>query len=279
MFHFKPPLPFMGSKIAMLKRVKEVLHSMAFTQAIRKDTIFYDVFGGSGLLSHYIKQLYPQNEVIWNDFDNFKERLDNIEKTENLRFRLHNLCKDYSTKIKLPQEIIDKIKQILEQEQYLDLTTLSSYLCFAGNYATTKEQLFNNIKYHRIPAKPLNAKGYLRGVMRVSKDFKQLLEEIPQEEKDKQQAFLILDPPYLQTQKGNYRDFYTLKDFCLLVENIFKPYLFFSSKNSDILPFIDFYKKYNPVFQDYKIDKASLKIGGEDYMICSSTQTGLFDSL
>lgn len=80
----------------------------------------------------------------------------------------------------------------------MDLTTLSSYLCFAGNYAITKEQLFNNIKYHRIPAKPLNAKGYLRGVMRVSKDFKQLLEEIPQEEKDKQQAFLILDPPYLQ---------------------------------------------------------------------------------
>ena len=37
--------------------------------------VFLDLFGGSGLLSHHLKCRYPNNRVVWNDFDNYAERL------------------------------------------------------------------------------------------------------------------------------------------------------------------------------------------------------------
>lgn len=68
------PLPFMGQKRNFLKKIKAVLSE----KKIDKDTVFIDVFGGSGLIAHNVKTWYEDNEVIWNDFDNYQERLDNI---------------------------------------------------------------------------------------------------------------------------------------------------------------------------------------------------------
>ena len=278
----RPPLPFMGAKIAILKRIKVVLENMEYAGQIHKDTIFYDVFGGSGLISHNIKQWYPNNRVIWNDFDNFQERLENISKTESLRARVYAILNG-NRDDKIPTNIMRQIKEVLEQEEYLDCVTLSAYLLFGGNYTKTKEDLLTAKSYYnRIPKSQINAKGYLEGVERVSKHFLELLAEIPQELKTSGKACLILDPPYLQTQKGNYRDCYTLKDFCLLVEHIFKPYIFFSSEKSDILVFFEFYQKYNANFKEYCVESENLMFGkqaGLDYMIYSCTQKGLFECL
>ena len=42
-------------------------------------TVFVDLFGGSGLLSHITKYYHPESRVIYNDFDNYRHRINNIE--------------------------------------------------------------------------------------------------------------------------------------------------------------------------------------------------------
>lgn len=282
MKYSKPPLPFMGSKVAMLKRIKAVLENMQYAGELTKDTIFYDVFGGSGLIAHNIKQWYPQNKVIWNDFDNFQERLENIHKTERIRAKCYKICESIECKEALPDSIRAQVREVLEAEEYLDLTTLSAYFLFCANYAKSKDGLLKAIKYNRIAKNPLSANGYLEGVKRVSKDFLELLKGIPQEQRNGK-ACLILDPPYLQTIAGNYKNHFTMKQYCALFTHIFKPYIFFSSENSEILEFLEALRTCTDsgIFGDYAIDKEKLQLAnaGVDYMIYSCLQKGLFARL
>lgn len=54
-------------------------------------TVFVDLFGGSGLLSHIAKQERPDARVIYNDFDNFCLRLGNIPRTNRLLAKIRDL--------------------------------------------------------------------------------------------------------------------------------------------------------------------------------------------
>ena len=80
------PLPFQGQKRRFLKPFKEALKEFSPTAT------YIDLFGGSGLLSHTVKNYYPNSNVVYNDFDNYTQRLDNVEKTneilKDLRFIL-----------------------------------------------------------------------------------------------------------------------------------------------------------------------------------------------
>lgn len=90
----QPPLPFMGNKRNMLKHIKAVLETMQEDGQIDSETIFIDCFGGSGLISHNIKQWYPSNRVIWNDYDNYQERLNHLDTTEQLRQEMAKIIND-----------------------------------------------------------------------------------------------------------------------------------------------------------------------------------------
>lgn len=81
----KAPLPFQGQKRNFLKQFREALKKFP------ENAVYVDLFGGSGLLSHTVKQLYPDSQVIWNDFDNYAERLKNIEKTNGIIADLNGL--------------------------------------------------------------------------------------------------------------------------------------------------------------------------------------------
>jgi len=48
------------------------------------DSIIVDLFSGSRLLSHTAKQLKPTAKVVYNDFDNYTERLNRIDQTNKL---------------------------------------------------------------------------------------------------------------------------------------------------------------------------------------------------
>lgn len=184
MKHTKPPLAFFGNKKNQLKSINEVLKSMYYDGLITKDTIFYDVFGGSGLVSHFIKQKFKDNRVIWNDYDDYKSRLDIIDITESIRKRcseeITRLAKKYDL---LTEEKRTKIQEILGEysEEELDCITLSTYFLFSGNYAKSKDELIAKVKYNRIAFNPLNAKGYLDGVERVQMDGIDLLKSIEKE--------------------------------------------------------------------------------------------------
>ena len=63
------PLPFQGQKRKFLNHVKQVLTNSS------EDATYVDLFGGSGILSHTVKQLKPNAKVVYNDYDDFSKRL------------------------------------------------------------------------------------------------------------------------------------------------------------------------------------------------------------
>ena len=82
------PLPFQGQKRNFLKAFKASLNEFS-TQ-----TIFVDLFGGSGLLSHTVKSELPHATVVYNDFDGFSRRIAAIPKTNILLAELRKILKD-----------------------------------------------------------------------------------------------------------------------------------------------------------------------------------------
>ncbi|EMI4816280.1 hypothetical protein V6N98_001740 [Campylobacter upsaliensis] len=235
-----PPLAFNGNKKNMLKLYKEALEDMKYY--VNKDTIFYDVFGGSGLLAHETKRQFQNNKVIWNDYDNFQSRLDMLDKTEALRLKIVEIIKDKGHKKEERIERIErqKIEKLLKEEGEFDYIQLSSWLRFSGSYAKDCEDFFkckefyNRLNYN----KTLTKKDYLKGVIRVQKDYRELIKEA----KERGNFFFILDPPYIQTDKAHYNGFFGLCEFLELIISIEMPFIFFSSAKSEILSFIDFCK-------------------------------------
>lgn len=268
MIYTKPPLPFMGNKRNMLKHIKQVLETMRADGEIDGESIFIDVFGGSGLVAHNIKQWYPRNQVLWNDYDNYQKRLDHIAQTESLRAWIYEKVSDIECQNALPkhikQEILAHIHTLETQGEYIDYTALSSYLLFSGNYARDFTELSKRTFYNRISATRLTAQGYLDGVERVSLDFIDLLESY----KSYKNKCLILDPPYLQTQVGNYIDHFSLGQFFSLIERVQRPYLFFGSDRSDIIEAFEYFKRYHKELEGYTFNSGYL-LGGNntDYII------------
>lgn len=268
MIYTKPPLSFMGNKKNMLKHIKQVLETMRADGEIDGESIFIDVFGGSGLVAHNIKQWYPRNQVLWNDYDNYQKRLDHIAQTESLREWLYEKVRDSEYKNALPkhikQEILAYIHALETQGEYIDYTTLSPYLLFSGNYARDFIELSKSSFYNKISASRLTAQGYLHGVERVSLDFIELLDSY----KHIKNKCLILDPPYLQTQVGNYQDHFSLGQFFDLIERVQRPYLFFGSDRSDIIEAFKYFKRHHKELEGYTFNSAYL-LGGNntDYII------------
>ena len=262
----------MGNKRNMLKHIKAVLETMREDGQIDSETIFIDCFGGSGLISHNIKQWYPSNRVVWNDYDNYQERLNHLDTTEQLRQEMAKFIND-TIPCKHPPHTKEKILTLLQDKAqsgaFIDYTTISTYLLFSGNYAKTYQELAKNTFYNRIALTPLNNKGYLAGVERTQADFIDLLESY----KDITNKCLILDPPYLQTQKGNYSDSFQLAQFFTLIERVQKPYIFFGSHKSDIMPCFAYLSKYHKELANYTYKQANLNLKDIDYIIYPSPRS------
>ena len=76
--YLSAPLPFVGQKRMFASRFIDIVSQYP------SETVFVDLFGGSGLLSHIAKRCHPEARVIYNDFDNYRQRIDNIPKPNNL---------------------------------------------------------------------------------------------------------------------------------------------------------------------------------------------------
>lgn len=222
----KSPLPFLGQKRNWLR----VLEQIDFS-----DKTVVDLFGGSGLISHAIKYHNRDIQVIWNDYDNFKKRLEMIAETEVLRKRLYraNIKKHQRVNDLQRQELKVLLDQHLKEFRRVDWITVSSWLLFAGNYAHDYDDLMRRTWYYQVVKTPLNADGYLQGVERRSCDFRELLAEY----RDKENILFIADPPYIMTNQNGYvskgGDF-RLKDCVELIKEIHdQPVLFFSSPKSE----------------------------------------------
>lgn len=205
--YISAPLPFMGQKRKFVKAYRDILATLP------DDAVYIDLFGGSGLLAHVTKHTKPNAKVIYNDYDNYRQRLAHIPHTNALLAHLRRATAHLPKDKRIPQEereqIIALISEAEEEDGYVDYITLSSSLLFSMKYATSKEELFRETFYNSIKQSDYTAEGYLDGLDIVQADYRTIYEEY----KDDPKAIFLIDPPYLGTEVATYTMQWTLADY------------------------------------------------------------------
>lgn len=223
------PLPFMGQKRNFLKDFCKALENYP------KNAVYVDLFGGSGLLSHTVKQIYPDAQVIYNDYDNFSERLSNVDKTNALladfRQILGNYPKDKRIDEPYKSQLLDRLKKESEAG-FVDWITVSSSILFAMKYFLSFEEFTKGTLYNTMKLNPYEVDGYLDGVEIVRNDYKCIFEKY----KDHPNVVFLVDPPYLSTDVKAYKNYWRLADY-LDVLKVLKDtrYFYFTSNKSSII--------------------------------------------
>lgn len=221
------PLPFMGQKRRFLKDFKEALKQYP------ANATYVDLFGGSGLLSHTVKSVYPEATVIYNDFDGYSERIAAIPHTNKIMADLRTLLDGQPKDKRITGAVKDAVINRIESEPgYVDFITLSSSLLFSMNYVQSLAELKANTLYNCVRKNDYNAQGYLDGLTIVQQDYRALFDSL----KDSQNVVFIVDPPYLSTESGTYKNYWKLADY-LNVLDVLKgtSYFYFTSNKSSIL--------------------------------------------
>lgn len=233
--YLSAPLPFVGQKRMFAKEFIKVLGQFS------DSTVFVDLFGGSGLLSHITKCVRPDAVVVYNDFDNYRQRLANIPGTNVLLSDLRRIVEGTPRDKRITGEAREKVFARIEREEkergYVDYITLSSALLFAMKYVLSledmrKETLYNNIRQTDYP----EAKDYLEGLTITGEDYKEVFKRY----KDVPGVVFLVDPPYLSTEVGTYKMYWRLADY-LDVLTVLKghPFVYFTSNKSSILELCD----------------------------------------
>ena len=226
------PLPFQGQKRKFLSHVKTVLANYP------EDSIFIDLFGGSGILSHTVKQLKPRAKVVYNDYDNFSKRLSVVMQTNEILRKIRLITKDLKKDKLIPEPYKSEILKIVHQEEiktgYVDYITLSSSLLFSAKYALSFEDLSKQTFYNNVRQSDYIADNYLQGVEIISSDYREIFEKY----KAKEDVVFLVDPPYLSTDCSTYGSdkYWKLKDYLNVLDVLVNTnYLYFTSNKSQIV--------------------------------------------
>lgn len=233
--YYSAPLPFVGQKRMFAKEFKKVLEQFS------DGTIFVDLFGGSGLLSHIAKCEKPLSKVVYNDFDGYKLRLEHIPQTNELLAKLrkiaHNVPRHKQITGAAREEIFLCLKEHQDHYGYLDFITISSSIMFSMKYRLNiedmrKEALYNNVRSTDYPL----CSDYLDGLTIVSADYKQVFNQY----KDTPNVVFLVDPPYLSTEVGTYKMYWRLADYLDVLSILAgHSFVYFTSNKSSILELCD----------------------------------------
>lgn len=223
------PLPFQGQKRNFIKQFKEALKTYP------KDAIYVDLFGGSGLLSHTVKNEKPSARVIYNDYDNFNQRLNAIPETNRLIGELRLLFKDFTKNERIPPLYKNKALKIIksfDKKGFVDYVTLSSNVLFSMNYVLSFNELEKQTFYCKIRKSNYEVGNYLADVEFVRYDYKELFNQFKGNEK----VVFLVDPPYLSTDCKTYKNYWKLTDYLDVLKVLYhEKYFYFTSNKSSIV--------------------------------------------
>lgn len=171
------PLPFQGQKRRFQASFKEAL------KQFKDAPVFVDLFGGSGLLSRWAKETFPDAKVVYNDFDNYSCRVANIERTNALLSEFRVILKDATVDKVISKEakaaILKSVKHEEKRSGYVDYITISSSLLFSMNYATNYDDLSKQCMYNCIRKNDYEAApDYLAGIEVVKMDYNMRISQI-----------------------------------------------------------------------------------------------------
>lgn len=236
--YLSAPLPFVGQKRMFAKEYIKVLGE------VKDAKVFVDLFGGSGLLSHITKLQRPDATVVYNDFDNYRRRIENIGRTNAMLDRLRDILVSVPRLKIVPKPIRERILDMMAEEEaetgFVDYITLSTSLLFSMKYATTLEEMRKHTMYNRIRRSGYDANGYLDGIVVESCDYRELFEKY----RDRDDVVFLVDPPYLSTDVGTYNMYWKLSDYLdVLKVLVGHRYVYFTSDKSSIVELCDWLGK------------------------------------
>lgn len=241
--YLSAPLPFQGQKRMFAKEFIKVLKHYP------DDAVFVDLFGGSGLLSHITKCQKPDATVVYNDFDNYRHRLENIPRTNALLDKIREVVASVPRQKVLPEKTKEAILSLIEQEEkergYVDYITLSTSLLFSMKYATNldglrKETFYNTVRKCNYDL----CLDYLDGLEVVSCDYRELFSRY----KDVPNVVFLIDPPYLSTEVGTYIMNWGLSDYLDVLQTLVGTnYIYFTSNKSSIIELCDWMGRNNAI--------------------------------
>lgn len=240
--YLSAPLPFVGQKRMFANEYKNVLNT------VENASVFVDLFGGSGLLSHITKRERPDATVVYNDFDNYRRRLENVGRTNHILAELRELTKHVPRHKIIPGTVRKRIFSLLEQEEaeagYVDYITLSSSLLFSMKYVLSLEGLAKETMYNNVRKTDYDCSGYLDGLEITNCDYRELFNKY----KGREDVVFLVDPPYLSTEVGTYSMYWRLPDYLdvLKVLNGHR-FVYFTSNKSSIIELCEWLGKNNEV--------------------------------
>lgn len=247
------PLPFQGQKRRFTGAFALALQELKAKKEVK---VIVDLFGGSGLLSHTAKRLFPDCRVIYNDFDNYNKRLRNIENTNRLLADIRLIIGDCPKDQKISKDLKNELLKRIEHEEkrgYVDYITLSSSLLFSGKYVVSYDELskkdfYNSVKVSDYDCDP---DEYLKDLDIVSIDYKELYQQY----KDVPGVLFIVDPPYLCTDTKTYQSdkYWKLRDY-LDVLNVLVGYnyVFFTSNKSSLIELCEWFEENRHIGNPFK---------------------------
>lgn len=223
------PLPFMGQKRYFVRAFSEMLGTV--DEEI--DTVV-DLFGGSGLLSYTAKSVLPGCRVVYNDFDNYAQRLAHVEQTNEILMLIKERLTGVQPNARLSDAQRAEVLAIVEKYEaagYVDVMTIGRSVLFSGKWVKTLDELRKHTMYNRVKPGGYDCSGYLDGLEVVRMDYRELFAK----HKDNSRALFVLDPPYLTTEVGQYENYWRLTDY-LDVLKLTKgtKYVYFTSDKSQI---------------------------------------------
>lgn len=236
--YLSAPLPFVGQKRMFASEYKQILNT------IDDARVFVDLFGGSGLLSHITKREKPDATVIYNDFDDYKKRLEHINQTNLILAELRELTKDVPRHKIIPGTIKKRIVSLLEQKEreygFVDYITLSPSLLFSMKYKLSLDALSKETMYNKVRKTDFNCDGYLDGLEITSCDYRELYEKY----KGRTDVVFLVDPPYLSTDVGTYNMYWKLSDYLDVLKVLNgNRFVYFTSNKSSIIELCDWLGK------------------------------------
>lgn len=227
----KAPLPFQGQKRRWVNELEDLAKSLP------SGSVVVDLFGGSGLCAHVVKNVRPDLRVIWNDYDDYQSRLNQIGDTNAVADELRDVLASFPRKAKIPVGT-DEYNRVLEilrsaKSEGLDMETIVSWVTFSANNNTEVNE--NTALYNNITTGTYNADEYLLGVERVSASYEDVLRDVPSD------AVLVVDPPYLSTDMSRYGQrgdgvYWGLVDHLRLLSKVSRyRYVYFHSSKSEVV--------------------------------------------
>ena len=250
------PLPFMGQKRRWNGEIKTAL------KEFEDCDVFVDLFGGSGLLSRIVKDARPDAHVIFNDFDNYKERLSHVGSTNALIRDIREIVKGVEREKLLDRGRDAILKRIKEEENsgFVDYITLSSSLLFGMNYVTCYEEMAEQTLYNNVILSDYTTDGYLDGIDVVREEYKTLFGRW----NFRKNVCFLIDPPYLFTKAGTYTGNWNLKDYLDVLHTLDgTKYFYFTSNKSNIVELCEWmnrnYQVCNP-FEEAVMKKTETQI-------------------